>query len=73
MNPANPDGNQAVHQTENGEVLNHHLSFTAAKTFKPAAASLPETGTSDSPAIYMLALLTSILALFGLKKKEESK
>ena len=73
VNPANPDGNQAVHQTENGEVLNHHLSFTAAKTFKPAAASLPETGTSDSPAIYMLALLTSILALFGLKKKEESK
>ena len=73
VNPANPDGNQAVHQTENGEVRNHHLSFTASKTFKPAAASLPETGTSDSPAIYMLALLTSVLAFFGLKKKEESK
>ena len=73
VNPANPNGNQTVHQTENGEVRNHHLSFTAAKTFKPAAASLPETGTSDSPAIYMLALLTSILAFFGLKKKEESK
>ena len=73
VKPANPDGNQAVHQTENGEVRNHHLSFNAAKTFKPAAASLPETGTSDSPAIYMLALLTSILAFFGLKKKEESK
>ena len=52
---------------------NHHLSFTSAKTFKPAAASLPETGTADSPAIYMLTLLTSILAFFGLKKKEESK
>ena len=52
---------------------NHHLSFTSAKTFKPAAASLPETGTADSPAIYMLALLTSILAFFGLKKKEENE
>ena len=52
---------------------NHHLSFTSAKTFKPAAATLPETGTSDSPAIYMLALLTSILAFFGLKKKEKNE
>ena len=52
---------------------NHHLSFTSAKTFKPAAASLPETGTADSPAIYMLALLTSTLAFFGLKKKEENE
>ena len=52
---------------------NHHLSFTSAKTFKPAAATLPETGTSDSPAIYMLALLTSVLAFFGLKKKEENE
>lgn len=52
---------------------NHQLSFTSAKTFKPAAASLPETGTADSPAIYMLALLTSILAFFGLKKKEENE
>ena len=73
VKPADPVGNQAVNQKENGEVRNHHLSFTAAKTFKPTATSLPETGTSDSPAIYMLALLTSILAFFGLKKKEESK
>ena len=73
VKPSNPDGNQSVHQTGNGEVRNHHLSFTAAKTFKQAAASLPETGTADSPAIYMLALLTSILAFFGLKKKEENE
>ena len=52
---------------------NHHLSVTVAKTFTASSATLPETGTSDSPAIYMLALLTSILAFFGLKKKEESK
>ena len=52
---------------------NHHLSVTVAKTFTAGSATLPETGTSDSPAIYMLALLTSVLAFFGLKKKEESK
>ncbi len=52
---------------------NHHLSVTVAKTFTAGSATLPETGTSDSPAIYMIALLTSILAFFGLKKKEESK
>ena len=52
---------------------NYHLSVTVAKTFTAGSATLPETGTSDSPAIYMLALLTSILAFFGLKKKEESK
>jgi 5'-nucleotidase family protein len=46
---------------------------TVAKTFTAGSATLPETGTSDSPAIYMLALLTSVLAFFGLKKKEESK
>lgn len=75
--------NQLANQTKNTltsaevdkqvEASNHHLSFTAAKTFKPAAATLPETGTSDSPAIYMLALLTSVLAFFGLKKKEENE
>ena len=52
---------------------NHHLSMTVAKTFTASSATLPETGTSDSPAIYMLALLTSILAFFGLKKKEENE
>ena len=52
---------------------NHHLSVTVAKTFTAGSATLPETGTSDSPAIYMIALLTSILAFFGLKKKEECK
>jgi len=52
---------------------NHHLSVTVAKTFTAGSATLPKTGTSDSPAIYMLALLTSVLAFFGLKKKEESK
>ena len=75
--------NQLANQTKNTftsakddtqiKANNHHLSFTSAKTFKPAAASLPETGTADSPAIYMLALLTSILAFFGLKKKEENE
>ena len=52
---------------------NHHLSVTVAKTFTAGSATLPETGTSDSPAIYMIALLTSILAFFGLKKKEENE
>ena len=52
---------------------NYHLPVTVAKTFTAGSATLPETGTSDSPAIYMLALLTSVLAFFGLKKKEESK
>lgn len=52
---------------------NHHLSVTVAKTFTAGSATLPETGTSDSPAIYMLALLTSVLAFFGLKKKEENE
>ena len=75
--------NQLTHQTKNTftsakddtqiKANNHHLSMTVAKTFTASSATLPETGTSDSPAIYMLTLLTSILAFFGLKKKEESK
>ena len=55
------------------DASNYHLSVTVAKTFTAGSATLPETGTTDSPAIYMLALLTSVLAFFGLKKKEESK
>ena len=55
------------------DASNYHLSLTVAKTFTAGSATLPETGTTDSPAIYMLALLTSVLAFFGLKKKEESK
>ena len=75
--------NQLTHQTKNTlpsakddkqvDASNYHLSVTVAKTFTAGSATLPETGTTDSPAIYMLALLTSILAFFGLKKKEESK
>ena len=75
--------NQLTHQTKNTlpsakddkqvDASNYHLSLTVAKTFTAGSATLPETGTTDSPAIYMLALLTSILAFFGLKKKEESK
>ena len=75
--------NQLTHQTKNTlpsakddkqvDASNYHLSLTVAKTFTAGSATLPETGTSDSPAIYMLALLTSVLAFFGLKKKEESK
>lgn len=75
--------NQLTHQTKNTlpsakddkqvDASNYHLSLTVAKTFTAGSATLPETGTSDSPAIYMIALLTSILAFFGLKKKEESK
>ena len=75
--------NQLASQTKNSltsakddtqiKANNHHLSVTVAKTFTAGSATLPETGTSDSPAIYMLALLTSVLAFFGLKKKEESK
>ena len=75
--------NQLTHQTKNTlpsakddkqvDASNYHLSLTVAKTFTAGSATLPETGTADSPAIYMLALLTSILAFFGLKKKEESK
>lgn len=55
------------------DASNYHLSVTVAKTFTAGSATLPETGTTDSPATYMLALLTSVLAFFGLKKKEESK
>ena len=55
------------------DASNYHLSVTVAKTFTAGSATLPETGTTDSPAIYMLALLTSILAFFGLKKKEENE
>ena len=75
--------NQLTHQTKNTlpsakddkqvDASNYHLSLTVAKTFTAGSATLPETGTTDSPAIYMLALLTSVLAFFGLKKKEESK
>ena len=75
--------NQLTHQTKNTlpsakddkqvDASNYHLSVTVAKTFTAGSATLPETGTTDSPAIYMLALLTSVLAFFGLKKKEESK
>lgn len=75
--------NQLTHQTKNtlpsakddkqADASNYHLSLTVAKTFTAGSATLPETGTTDSPAIYMLALLTSVLAFFGLKKKEESK
>ena len=75
--------NQLANQTKNTltsaeddkqvKANNYHLSVTVAKTFTAGSATLPETGTSDSPAIYMLALLTSFLAFFGLKKKEESK
>lgn len=75
--------NQLANQTKNTlpsakddkqvDASNYHLSVTVAKTFTAGSATLPETGTSDSPAIYMLALLTSVLAFFGLKKKEESK
>ncbi|RJU51211.1 cell surface ecto-5'-nucleotidase Nt5e [Streptococcus sp. AM28-20] len=75
--------NQLTHQTKNTlpsakddkqvDASNYHLSVTVAKTFTACSATLPETGTTDSPAIYMLALLTSVLAFFGLKKKEESK
>ncbi|WP_342991934.1 cell surface ecto-5'-nucleotidase Nt5e [Streptococcus australis] len=74
--------NQLTHQTKNTlpsakddkqvDASNYHLSLTVAKTFTAGSATLPETGTTDSPAIYMLALLTSVLAFFGLKKKEES-
>ena len=75
--------NQLTNQTKNTlpsakddkqvDASNYHLSLTVAKTFTAGSATLPETGTTDSPAIYMLALLTSVLAFFGLKKKEESK
>ena len=75
--------NQLTHQTKNTlpsakddkqvDASNYHLSVTVAKTFTAGSATLPETGTTDSPATYMLALLTSVLAFFGLKKKEESK
>ena len=75
--------NQLTHQTKNTlpsakddkqvDASNYHLSLTVAKTFTAGSATLPETGATDSPAIYMLALLTSVLAFFGLKKKEESK
>ena len=75
--------NQLTNQTKNTlpsakddkqvDASNYHLSVTVAKTFTAGSATLPETGTTDSPAIYMLALLTSVLAFFGLKKKEESK
>lgn len=75
--------NQLTHQTKNTlpsakddkqvDASNYHLSLTVAKTFTAGSATLPETGTTDSPAIYMLALLTSVLAFFGLNKKEESK
>ena len=75
--------NQLTHQTKNTlpsakddkqvDASNYHLSVTVAKTFTAGSATLPETGTTDSPAIYMLTLLTSVLAFFGLKKKEESK
>ena len=75
--------NQLTHQTKNTlpsakddkqvDASNYHLSLTVAKTFTAGSATLPETGTTDSPATYMLALLTSVLAFFGLKKKEESK
>ena len=75
--------NQLTHQTKNTlpsakddkqvDASNYHLSLTVAKTFTAGSATLPETGTTDSPAIYMLALLTSILAFFGLKKKEENE
>lgn len=75
--------NQLTHQTKNTlpsakddkqvDASNYHLSLTVAKTFTAGSATLPETGTTDSPAIYMLALLTSVLVFFGLKKKEESK
>ena len=75
--------NQLTHQIKNTlpsakddkqvDASNYHLSVTVAKTFTAGSATLPETGTTDSPAIYMLALLTSVLAFFGLKKKEESK
>lgn len=75
--------NQLTNQTKNTlpsakddkqvDASNYHLSVTVAKTFTAGSATLPETGTTDSPATYMLALLTSVLAFFGLKKKEESK
>ena len=75
--------NQLTHQIKNTlpsakddkqvDASNYHLSLTVAKTFTAGSATLPETGTTDSPATYMLALLTSVLAFFGLKKKEESK
>ena len=75
--------NQLTHQIKNTlpsakddkqvDASNYHLSVTVAKTFTAGSATLPETGTTDSPATYMLALLTSVLAFFGLKKKEESK
>ena len=75
--------NQLTHQTKNTlpsakddkqvDASNYHLSVIVAKTFTAGSATLPETGTTDSPATYMLALLTSVLAFFGLKKKEESK
>ena len=75
--------NQLTHQTKNTlpsakddkqvDASNYHLSVTVAKSFTAGSATLPETGTTDSPAIYMLALLSSVLAFFGLKKKEESK
>ena len=75
--------NQLTHQTKNTlpsakddkqvDASNYHLSVTVAKSFTAGSATLPETGTTDSPATYMLALLTSVLAFFGLKKKEESK